>query len=105
MYGGGSRVLANKNVISESRTCKELMNEKFIRLCGVVLGYRSSRNFLIQQVLLSVLPRLAAFQPKTFVTKLVFSIVISKKNLYAQFRRNLRMVIRVHVIIFIIILQ
>jgi len=64
---GGPRNVQKANFF-ESRTCKHLMNEKFNRICQVVLRHRQSRNPLIQQTLLSVLPRLAAFQPKTFVT-------------------------------------
>ncbi|KAJ8022045.1 Serine/threonine-protein kinase mTOR [Holothuria leucospilota] len=52
---------------SESRYCRELMTSKFHDVCVHVLRYRSSRNALIQQSLLNLLPRLAAFHPKEFV--------------------------------------
>ncbi|XP_071946239.1 serine/threonine-protein kinase mTOR-like [Antedon mediterranea] len=51
----------------QSRYCRELMEENFDCVCKQVLKYRSSRSSQIQQMLLTVLPRLAAFQPQAFV--------------------------------------
>ncbi|XP_077998557.1 serine/threonine-protein kinase mTOR-like [Glandiceps talaboti] len=56
----------------ESRYCRELMEEKFDEVCHQVLKYRNSRSPLIQQMLLILLPRLAAFQPPPFVKKYLF---------------------------------
>ncbi|PIK33481.1 target of rapamycin [Apostichopus japonicus] len=56
-----------KSRFSESRYCKELMANKFHEISFQVLKLRASRNALIQQSLFTLLPRLAAFQPKEFV--------------------------------------
>ncbi|CAH1240669.1 MTOR [Branchiostoma lanceolatum] len=56
-----------KPVNVESRYCRELMESKFELVCQQVLKYRTSRNVLLQQVLLQLLPRLAAFQSQRFV--------------------------------------
>ena len=40
-------------------------------MCKLVLRYKATRNSSIQQMLLTILPRLAAFQPKRFVKKWV----------------------------------
>lgn len=55
-----------KLVLYESPTCKALVSEKFETICQVVLKQKSSRNPLVQHVLLLLIPRLAAFQPKSF---------------------------------------
>ncbi|XP_033096355.1 serine/threonine-protein kinase mTOR-like [Anneissia japonica] len=60
---------AQKPRFVQSRYCRELMEEKFDSVCNQVLKYRSSRTSQIQQTLLTVLPRLAAFQPQRFVSK------------------------------------
>ncbi|XP_071805479.1 serine/threonine-protein kinase mTOR-like isoform X2 [Asterias amurensis] len=52
----------------ESRYCRELMESKFDEVCQQVLKYRNSRSPLIQQTLLTLIPRLAAFQPTLFVS-------------------------------------
>ncbi|XP_038044243.1 serine/threonine-protein kinase mTOR-like [Patiria miniata] len=52
----------------ESRFCRELMESKFDEVCQQVLKYRNSRSPLIQQTLLTLIPRLAAFQPARFVS-------------------------------------
>ncbi|ELU01654.1 hypothetical protein CAPTEDRAFT_155489 [Capitella teleta] len=57
-----------KTNMFESRTCKDLMSEKISHICYIVLRQRQSRNIFIQQTLLAVLPRLAAFNPKIFIT-------------------------------------
>ena len=44
-------------------------DDLFLQLCRLVLGLRNSRNPFIQQTLLAVLPRLAAFNPNIFITK------------------------------------
>ncbi|XP_071482072.1 serine/threonine-protein kinase mTOR-like [Diadema antillarum] len=54
--------------ITESRYCQELMQQKFDAVCHQVLKFRNSRSPLIQQTLLNLLPRLAAFEPKRFVS-------------------------------------
>ncbi|XP_041480411.1 serine/threonine-protein kinase mTOR-like [Lytechinus variegatus] len=63
----GSTSIQPKPRITESRYCLELMQEKFNPVCQQVLKFRGSRNPLIQQILLNLLPRLAAFEPKKFV--------------------------------------
>ncbi|XP_074653906.1 serine/threonine-protein kinase mTOR-like [Tubulanus polymorphus] len=56
-----------KHNLYESRTCKTLMVEKFDKVSRFVLRYRNTKNLYIQQTLLQLLPRLAAFQPSLFV--------------------------------------
>nr|QGN03465.1 target of rapamycin [Ixodes ricinus] len=53
----------------ESNTCKRLLEEKFDQICERVLKQWSLRNPHIQQVLHTVIPRLAAFQTKRFVKR------------------------------------
>jgi len=47
----------------------------------LVMRQRSLKNIYIQQALLAVLPRLAAFNPTIFSTKLVLRFVIVDKHL------------------------
>ncbi|CAH1772250.1 unnamed protein product [Owenia fusiformis] len=67
--GLGSTLISShqKALFYESRTCKKLMEDKFSEICKLVLRHRNTRNSFIQQSLLAVLPRLAAFQPQVFV--------------------------------------
>ncbi|GFS99131.1 hypothetical protein TNCV_822521 [Trichonephila clavipes] len=53
--------------VYESNTCKQLMSEHFDAVCQQVLRYRSIKNVYIQQTLLNIIPRLAAFQTERFV--------------------------------------
>eukprot|EP00795_Rhopilema_esculentum_P000207 gene207-9842_t len=52
---------------SHSRYCKEFMDEKFVEVSTLVMKHRASRNILVQQTLLTLLPQLAAFKPSTYV--------------------------------------
>eukprot|EP00794_Sanderia_malayensis_P007416 gene7416-8236_t len=52
---------------SQSRYCKEFMDDKFIEVSNLVMKYKNSRSSLVQQTLLTLLPQLAAFKPKEFV--------------------------------------
>jgi FKBP12-rapamycin complex-associated protein len=54
---------------SQSRYCKEFMDQRFDEVCVVVLKQRAARNFLVQHTLLTLLPQMAAFKPKIFVKK------------------------------------
>ncbi|XP_013416422.1 serine/threonine-protein kinase mTOR-like [Lingula anatina] len=56
-----------KQFFFESRTCKELMLDHFTKVCKAVLRHKNSRSVYVQQVLLKVLARLAAFKPDIFV--------------------------------------
>ena len=57
-----------------------LDTEKFfiisLQICSQVLRYKNSRNPLIQQSLLTLVPRLAAFQASKFVERCVLHICI-----------------------------
>lgn len=53
--------------IIESQICRQLVAEKFDYICLDVLGQRLSKVSHIQQSLLTILPRLAAFDRETFV--------------------------------------
>ncbi|XP_032242839.2 serine/threonine-protein kinase mTOR [Nematostella vectensis] len=61
--------LGEINPLCHSKVCKEFMEEKFDEVCILVLYYSGTRNSTIQQTLLTLLPRLAAFQPQKFVKK------------------------------------
>ncbi|KAK8751728.1 hypothetical protein OTU49_009992 [Cherax quadricarinatus] len=50
----------------ESRTCRELILEKYDDICTQVLNQRSSRSIVIQSALLQILPRLAALNKEKF---------------------------------------
>ncbi|KAK3104575.1 hypothetical protein FSP39_005244 [Pinctada imbricata] len=57
----------NQNKINfESRTCKQLIETHFDEVCGLLLKHRNSRSVHIQQILLVIFPRLAAFMPTVF---------------------------------------
>ncbi|KAG8190056.1 hypothetical protein JTE90_023028 [Oedothorax gibbosus] len=53
--------------VYESNTCKLLMAEHFDKICQQVLCYKNIKNVYIQQTLLNILPRLAAFNTRKFV--------------------------------------
>ncbi|XP_072283025.1 serine/threonine-protein kinase mTOR isoform X8 [Pyxicephalus adspersus] len=66
ILGYGTAPMPDKSTLVESRTCRELMEEKFDTICRWVLKCRSSKNPLIQMTILNVLPRLATFKPCAF---------------------------------------
>lgn len=55
------------HVVTESTVCRKLMMEVYRSVCADVLSHRSSRYSYTQQVLIAVLPRLAAFDSELFV--------------------------------------
>ncbi|XP_014662370.1 PREDICTED: serine/threonine-protein kinase mTOR-like [Priapulus caudatus] len=59
---------SQKPMLFESRTCKNIITENFDHVCNQVLQQRSSKNLFVQQILLVLLPRLAAFQSRRFVS-------------------------------------
>ncbi|KAH3893902.1 hypothetical protein DPMN_018054 [Dreissena polymorpha] len=61
-----SRQLHRKPTLFESRFCKELMTQNFDKVCALVLRHKSSKSVSVQQTLLVVFPRLAAFNPDVF---------------------------------------
>ncbi|CAG9773619.1 unnamed protein product [Ceutorhynchus assimilis] len=61
--------IQDKPVVIESSICRLLVAEKFEFICIDVLAQRSLRVNFVQQTLLAILPRLAAFNKKTFVTR------------------------------------
>ncbi|PFX15507.1 Serine/threonine-protein kinase mTOR, partial [Stylophora pistillata] len=65
LLGGGGMT----ETICHSKVCKDFMDDHFEEVCKLVLRYKATRNSSIQQMLLTILPRLAAFQPKRFVKK------------------------------------
>ena len=52
-----------------SRACRQFMSRNFDEFCRNVLKYTNSRNSLIQQTLLMLLPRIAAFDQDHFALK------------------------------------
>ncbi|XP_063292058.1 serine/threonine-protein kinase mTOR [Pelobates fuscus] len=69
ILGYGTAPMPDKNTLVESRTCRELMDEKFDQICRWVLKCRNSKNPLIQMTTLHVIPRLAAFRPSSFAAE------------------------------------
>ncbi|XP_027052994.1 serine/threonine-protein kinase mTOR [Pocillopora verrucosa] len=65
LLGGGGMA----ETICHSKVCKDFMDDHFEEVCKLVLRYKTTRNSSIQQMLLTILPRLAAFQPKRFVKR------------------------------------
>ncbi|XP_053307789.1 serine/threonine-protein kinase mTOR isoform X5 [Spea bombifrons] len=66
ILGYGAAPMPDKSTLVESRTCRDLIEEKFDQICRWVLKCRTSKNPLIQMTTLHVLPRLAAFRPSSF---------------------------------------
>ncbi|KAM8716149.1 hypothetical protein ACLKA7_003090 [Drosophila subpalustris] len=65
--------MANKQFTSqtvlESAYAHEILKDHFITICDNVLEQRSSKSPYVQQALLQILPRLAAFNREVFVSK------------------------------------
>lgn len=55
------------SIIYESSVCRQLIIEKYDSICNDVMSHRNSRSPHIQQVLLLILPRLAAFNRGRFL--------------------------------------
>ncbi|XP_076064565.1 serine/threonine-protein kinase Tor isoform X2 [Oratosquilla oratoria] len=62
----GGEVTGLDKQACESRTCRELLLDKYDSICDQVLNQRSSRNVLIQHALLQIVPRLAALHKEKF---------------------------------------
>lgn len=65
-YAGGKRVEIKS---TPSRVCRQFMMRKFDEVCRLVLKHKNSRNPLIQQTLLILLPRIAALNQELFALK------------------------------------
>ncbi|KAH1016334.1 serine/threonine-protein kinase Tor isoform X2 [Dendroctonus ponderosae] len=61
--------LAEKPVVIESIICHQLVSEKFDYICMDVLAQKSLKVNFVQQTLLTIMPRLAAFNKEKFVEK------------------------------------
>lgn len=53
----------------ESPTCRQLLNEKFSFICDTIMKQKTSKNPYITNILLILIPRMAAFNPDYFVEK------------------------------------
>lgn len=62
-------ITPEKPIIIESPACHQLIVEKFPFVCIDVMQQKFSKYFYVQQTLLNILPRLAAFDKKDFVQK------------------------------------
>lgn len=58
-----------KTVIIESPACHQLVAEKFPYICIDIMQQKFNRYSYVQQTLLNILPRLAAFDKTDFVQK------------------------------------
>ncbi|XP_017768823.1 PREDICTED: target of rapamycin [Nicrophorus vespilloides] len=56
-------------VVTESAECRQLISENYDYICLDVLTQRTSRYTYTQQVLIAILPRLAAFNKEMFIEK------------------------------------
>ena len=65
-YAGGKRVEIKS---TPSRVCRQFMMRNFDEVCKLVLKNKNSRNPLIQQTLLTLLPRIAALNQELFALK------------------------------------
>ncbi|KAH8263388.1 hypothetical protein KR044_008014 [Drosophila immigrans] len=57
----------NSQTVQESAYAREILKEHFITICNNVLEQRNSKSPYVQQALLQILPRLAAFNREVFV--------------------------------------
>ncbi|XP_066259712.1 serine/threonine-protein kinase mTor [Euwallacea similis] len=64
-----STLSPEKPIIIESSVCRQLVAEKFEYICIDVLAQKSLKVNFVQQTLLTILPRLAAFNKEKFVEK------------------------------------
>ncbi|XP_015906953.1 serine/threonine-protein kinase mTOR [Parasteatoda tepidariorum] len=62
----GDVVSTRRIQVYESNACKQLIAEHFDTICQQVLRYRNSKSIYIQQTLLNIIPRLAAFSTEKF---------------------------------------
>ena len=65
-FAGGKRV---ENKFLPSRVCRQFMMRNFDEVCRLVLKHKNSRNPLIQQTILMLLPRIAALNQEFFALK------------------------------------
>lgn len=55
--------------IQESPTCRQLLNEKFSYICDTIMRQKTSKNPYIINILLTLIPQMAAFHPDYFVER------------------------------------
>ncbi|XP_023161122.1 serine/threonine-protein kinase Tor [Drosophila hydei] len=67
-HNGIGNKLTSHNVL-DSAYAHEILKEHFITICDNVLEQRSSKSPYVQQALLQILPRLAAFNREVFVAQ------------------------------------
>nr|CAD7429912.1 unnamed protein product [Timema monikensis] len=70
--------VGNHLALYESAACRQLMTEHFEDICRDVLNQRPARSSYIQHTLLTILPRLAAFNKETFVKMLELQVSTTK---------------------------
>lgn len=58
--------ISDSPIVMESLHCKQQVQDHYMKICSEVLLCRTSRSQLVQQSLLSLLPRLAASNPESF---------------------------------------
>lgn len=62
-------LIPEKPIIIESSICHQLMSDKYEYTCLDVIHQKFSRQSYVQQTLMNILPRLAAFNRELFVQK------------------------------------
>lgn len=62
-------LVSEKPIIIESSICHQLVAEKFEYICIDVMQQKFSKYSYVQQTLLNILPRLAAFDRSCFIQK------------------------------------
>ncbi|CAG9812455.1 unnamed protein product [Phaedon cochleariae] len=68
-YQALSALSPEKPVIIQSALCHHLVAEKFTYICIDVMNHKFIRYSYVQQTLLNILPRLAAFDKRDFIEK------------------------------------
>lgn len=74
-YDSDSKFSRQHLSINESATCRQIIIDNFDEICAKVLEQRHLKTSYVQQSLLNILPRLAAFNREEFVKKHLRTIV------------------------------
>lgn len=74
-YDTDSKFNRHHLTVQESATCRQIIVENYDEICAKVLEQKFSKSTYVQQSLLNILPRLAAFNREVFVKQHLKSIV------------------------------
>ncbi|XP_055375785.1 serine/threonine-protein kinase Tor [Condylostylus longicornis] len=71
----------HETVMQESANSRQILTERYIDICDKIMEQRATRSLHVQQSLLQILPRLAAFNRDTFVRKYLNSTIVYLLNI------------------------